>query len=306
MYQNIENILNTEMMIRRITALLLLAITVSFAASAQIFYKIEGNGLNAPSYLFGTHHLAPTSVLESYPTLKEAEENASAVVGEIDMTIPQMQLAMAMQKYMAAPADSTLQALLSPEEFAALNEKFKPYSPMAGVDLNQLGAMRPMVLSTMVTMAEIQKSLPGFNPADQLDTRFQTEFKDAGKEIIPLETPEMQAELLYTFIPIRKQIEDFKDVLENPEELTQNCERLNKAYIAGDLDELLKLTESEDSDPAFMEALTTKRNNAWLQKLPDIMAGRPSLIVVGALHLAGDNGLVAGLRKAGYTVTPVK
>lgn len=292
-------------MFRKFTILFLLAICVAFSSSAQIFYKVEGKNLKKPSYLFGTHHLAPSSVLEKYPSLKKAMESTDAVVGEIDMTVPQMQMAMEMQQYMMAPADSTLQTLLSPAELDSLSVKFEPYAPMPGMGLQQLGMMRPMVLSTMVTMAEIQKSMPGFNPAEQLDSKFQAEYKEIGKKIIPLETAAQQAKLLYTFIPISKQVDDFKDVLNNPGELAEQCEALNAAYVAGDLDRLLALTNSEDSNPAFMEALTTLRNRNWMEQLPEIMKAQPALIVVGALHLAGKDGLVNLLREAGYTVTPL-
>ncbi|MDE6271954.1 MAG: TraB/GumN family protein [Muribaculaceae bacterium] len=284
----------------------LISLLVSLSAYSQIFYKIEGNGLKEPSYLFGTHHLAPTSILDSYPSLPQALEETKAVVGEIDMTASQMEMAMAMQPYMMAPADSTLTALLTVEELADLNKKFEPYAPMPGITLEHLGTMRPMVISAMVSLGEMQKSLPGFDPNAQLDASFQLQAKSEGKEIIPLETADMQARLLYTFTPIKKQLADLKELLEKPEELVENCGKLNKAYLEGDLNTLLALTEGEDSDPAFMEALLTLRNRNWMKSIPDIINSRPSLIAVGALHLAGDEGLVNQLRKAGYTVTAIK
>ncbi len=286
--------------------LTILSLFIGLSAYSQVFYKIEGNGLTEPSYLFGTHHLAPSSILESYPSMQKALENTKAVVGEIDLTASQMELAMKMQQYMMAPADSTLTNLLSPEELADLNQKFEPYSPMPGVTLEQLGMMRPMVISAMVSLGEMQKSLPGFDPNAQLDATFQIMAKENGKEIIPLETPDMQARLLYTFTPITKQLEDLKELLNNPSELVENCQKLNKAYLDGDLDTLISLTESEDSDPAFMEALLATRNRNWLEVLPAIINQRPTFIAVGALHLAGENGLVNQLREAGYTVTPLK
>ena len=291
---------------RRSLLLSLLFLIAALPAFSQIFYKIEGNGLKSPSYLFGTHHLAPVSIVESYPSIPSALDDTKAIVGELDMTLSQMEMAMAMQKYMMAPADSTISRLTTPDEFKDLEAKFAPYSPMPGVTLAQLDMMRPMVISAMVTMTEMQKSLPGFNPNQQLDAMFQLQGKEEGKKIIPLETPDLQAQLLYTFTPISKQLNDLKEVLDNPSELAENCQKLNKAYTEGDLDALLSLTESDDSDPAFMEALLTKRNHNWIKALPEIISQQPSFIAVGALHLAGNDGLVELLRKEGYTVTPLK
>ncbi|MGM9782579.1 MAG: TraB/GumN family protein [Paludibacteraceae bacterium] len=52
--------------------------------------------------------------------------------------------------------------------------------------------------------------------------------------------------------------------------------------------------------------LVGERNDAWVRQLPKLMSEQPCFVVVGALHLAGENGLVALLRKAGYKVKPVK
>lgn len=293
-------------MIHRLSILSLLLVTVSLSSVAQIFYKIEGNGLKTPSYIFGTHHLAPLSVLDQYPSLADAIKDSEAVMGELDMTQPPMQMAMAMQKYMMVPSDSTLTKLLSPEEFAALDVKFASYAPMPGMSLTHLESMKPMVISTMVTMTEMQKSLPGFDPDNQLDAKFQRDAATQGKKIIALESPDLQASLLYSSIPISKQLNDLKDLLENPSELVENSEKLNKAYLDGDLDALLSLTESDDSDPAFMEALLTTRNRNWMKIIPSTISQHPTFIAVGALHLAGKDGIIKKLREKGFTVTPIK
>ena len=285
-----------------LSLLALLALTPSWA---QIFYKVEGNGLKSPSYLFGTHHMAPAGFSESIAGLKEAKDQTEAVVGEIDMTGNQMQMQMDMMPYMQAPADSTLSKLLSPEEFTDLNEKFKPLAPMPGMDLTMLDAMRPMVPSTMVTLTLVQQSMPGFDPTRQLDAEFQAEFKKEGKKIIPLESVKQQAQLLYSFTPIAKQLEALRETLNNPDETAKMAKRLNDAYIAQDLDAMMELSRQEESDPAFMNALLDIRNHDWMTRLPGIMAQQPSLVVVGALLLAGEQGLVQLLRNEGFTVTPI-
>jgi uncharacterized protein YbaP (TraB family) len=58
--------------------------------------------------------------------------------------------------------------------------------------------------------------------------------------------------------------------------------------------------------PEEIKLLLDDRNKNWIMQLPGIMKEQPAFIAVGALHLAGENGLVALLRKQGYIVTPVK
>lgn len=285
--------------------LLTLMLATLIPASAQIFYKVEGNGLEKPSYLFGTHHLAPADFTDRFKSLQDAMRQAQTVVGEIDMTTDPMQMQFRMAPYMQAPADSTLSRLLSPEEFNKLNEKFKPLSPMPGLDLTMLDGMRPIVVTTMVSLTLIQKSMPGFNPAEQLDTKFQKIYSAAGKDVVALETPEEQAALLYEFTPITQQLEALRETLDDTSKVEDMATQLNQAYLEQDLEKMMSLSDQEQTDPAFMQAMLGLRNHKWMERILGIMDAQPALIVVGALHLAGPDGLISLLRNAGYSVTPL-
>lgn len=282
-----------------------LLIASSVTAPAQVLYKVEGNGLDKPSYVFGTHHLAPTSVIETFGA-KAPFESATQVVGEIDMTQDQTALAMAMQPHMMAPADSTLSKVISPEDYAAISEEFKKWAPMPGMELKMLDMMKPMAVTSMVAVTMAGKTMPDFNPADQLDTWFQKQGKASGKTIVPLETVEQQATLLFDFTPIRIQADALVEMLKNPEKAMTSTKDLTAAYNTQDLEKMLKMNDEEDEHPEFKEALLDKRNADWLTKLPAIFKNGPTFVAVGALHLPGEKGILEGLRKLGYKVTPVK
>jgi len=282
-----------------------LFIAVAVPASAQILYKVEGNGLTSPSYVFGTHHLAPISVIEKFG-VTDPYKSTSQIVGEIDMTQNQMALAQAMQPHMMAPADSTLTKVIAKEDFTVISEEFKKWAPMQGMELSMLDMMKPMAVNTMIAATMAQQAMPGFNPAEQLDSWFQIQGKNEGKKIIPLETVEQQATLLFDTTPISYQAEALVELLKNPSKALENTKALTDAYNNQDLDKMLKLSEDEDEHPEFMTALLDKRNADWLSKLPDIFKEAPTFVAVGALHLAGDKGIIEGLRKLGYKVTPVK
>lgn len=282
----------------------LLVLATSLSSSAQILYKVEGNGLTSPSYVFGTHHLAPISVIDQFGAT-EPFSSATQIVGEIDMTIDQMALAQAMQPHMMAPADSTLTKVISPEDFAVISEEFKKWAPMQGMELQMLDIMKPMAVTTMVAATMAQQAMPGFNPAEQLDSWFQINGKSQGKSIVPLETAEYQATVLFDTTPIAYQAEALVELLKDPSKALENTKALTEAYTAQDLDKMLKLSEDDDEHPEFMIALLDRRNEDWLKKLPGIFSNGSTFVAVGALHLAGDKGIIEGLRKLGYTVTPV-
>ena len=66
------------------------------------------------------------------------------------------------------------------------------------------------------------------------------------------------------------------------------------------------ISMKDESHPEFMEVMLDKRNADWLSKLPAIFEQGPTFVAVGVLHLAGDKGVIEGLRKAGYTVMPIE
>ena len=95
-------------------------ICVAFSANAQLLWKVSGNGMEQPSYIIGTHHLAPFSIMDSITGLKKALNETQQVYGEIKMSEMQSPATMQkMQQAMMIANDSTLSSLLSPEDFAS-------------------------------------------------------------------------------------------------------------------------------------------------------------------------------------------
>lgn len=277
----------------------------AFCTQAQILYKITGNGLKEPSYIFGTHHLAPISVIDSVDA-RRAWSECRQVVGELDMTQDQMAMAAQMQSHMLAPPDSSLSKVLGPEKMAKYAPLFRQYAPMPGLELQMLDAMKPVVVTTMVSLGIVRESMPDFNPGQQLDAYFQTEGKKTGKRIIPLETAAQQAAYLYDSTYIADQAAALCSTLDDIGKAREQANRLNANYMKRDLQALLQFTKDEDSNPRMFETLLYNRNDNWMRLLPGIMQEAPAFIAVGALHLPGERGLLEQLRGMGYTVIPVQ
>lgn len=274
----------------------------SIGCSAQIFYKIEGKNLKKPSYLFGTHHFAPDSILDSMPLVGEALRSSGCVVGELILDDDPMKMMAAMQSHMMAPADSTLSDVLPQERYAVLDSVFG--SLTGGLSLKMFDAMKPSMAQTTLAALMAQKMEGG---TGQLDTYFQRVARRDSISVAGLETPEFQAEVLFDIVPIRKQAESLVEMLDDPARSLDAVKRLNDAYLRRDGQALWELSrEAEaETDDGYFEILLDRRNSAWLDKLPGLMDSQSLFIAVGALHLYGDVGLVEGLRRLGYTVTPV-
>lgn len=283
--------------------LLFMLIGVSaFCAEAQIFYKIEGKNLKKPSYLFGTHHYAPESMLDSLPAVMQALSETEVVVGELDMTQGQMAMALAMQPHMMAPADSTLSKLVSAEKFAEMDSIFS--SLTGGMKLNMFEGMKPVVVDATLAALLAARNLP---QTGQLDTFFQNIAKKESKKVEGLETPEFQAHVLFDIIPISKQMETLISTLDDPQEILSATEKLTQAYLSRNAEAIWEIGKeaSEESEGEFFEHILDKRNRSWLAQLPEMMENNSLFIAVGALHLFGEQGLIEGLKAEGYKVTPI-
>ncbi|MCM1163341.1 MAG: TraB/GumN family protein [Muribaculaceae bacterium] len=292
---------------KRFILSLIIAVAVVSTASAQLLWKITPPGADAPtSYLFGTHHVAPISVLDSVPGFTEALKAVDQVYGEMDMT--SAQTSQAQQIIMTAgmaPADSLLTMVLTPAQQDSVNTVIKKYMG-AMADISQMAPLKPAMVSTVLAMLQAQQQFPDFNAAQQIDGEIQVRAKAVGKTVAGLETVEQQASLLFGS-PILKQAEELMEAVRHDGMALDFSRRLAQAYLQGDLNAMLQLME----DPNFgmaeaSDSLIRTRNLNWMKVIAALLPTASVLIAVGAGHLPGEDGLISLLRKEGFNVTPVK
>lgn len=284
-------------------------ICVALSANAQLLWKVSGNGLNEPSYIIGTHHLAPFSIMDSIAGLRKAMNETQQVYGELKMSEMQSPATMQqMQKTMMIEGDTTLTSLLSPEDFATANKFCKENLMM---DLSMATKLKPAFLLNNVVVAAYIKHIGKFNPQEQLDTFFQSQATTNGKKVDGLETPEFQFNLLFNGYSLERQAQLLMCTINNIDTEVESLKKLTDAYMKQDLNTMLRVSEERkgnqcDPLPGEEDAMIYDRNKAWSVKLPAIMKAAPTFVAVGALHLPGEKGLLNLLKKQGYTVEAVK
>ncbi|MDE5989240.1 MAG: TraB/GumN family protein [Duncaniella sp.] len=285
--------------------LLLIATTVS--VNAQLLWKISGNGLEKSSYLFGTHHIAPVSVIDSVAGLTDAIASVDKIYGEMIMSeanSPQSQ--QIMMGYAMAPQDSLLTQVLAPAQVDSLNTMLKRYmGPM--VSANQFAQLKPAMLSTLLALMQSQAIFPNFNPQQQLDGEIQKRGAALGKEIGGFETIQDQCNALFGS-SIIEQAESLMDMVRNDDKAGEMAMKLAKAYLSGDLNAMLALMEdpANGASEEWNERMINSRNANWMRIIAGLLPSASVLVAVGAGHLPGEKGLISLLRKNGYSVDPVK
>lgn len=281
---------------------------VETSPDTSLLWKISGNGLDKPSYLFGTHHLVPISFLDSVPEVVTAFEKSEQTVGELDMG---NMAAMQMQIMGAAmmPSGVTYDSLLPPEEVQLIDSIL---TDLLGMGLNQLGQLKPAMLSNLISITLYQKFYPDITGEENIDLHFQQEAMKRSRPVVALETVEDQIEVLLNSGTLERQAEMLACMVKHPELLKDQMDELQRAYYAQDVHALQALYEKElpnDPCPSTEEeknALNKDRNEKWLAQLPAIMEENASFVAVGAMHLPGDDGLIKGLRDLGYTVQAIR
>ncbi len=276
--------------------------------SGSLLWKVSGNELEKPSYLFGTHHLIPISFLDNIDGIKEAFESTEQTIGEIDLSeMGQMQLKLMSEALM--PEDHTYDSLLNADDIALLDSTLHVW---LGVGLNQLGQMKPAMLSNLISVTLYKKYYPNLSGEQSMDEYFQEEASKRFRPVKGLETVDEQIEILFNSQSLPRQAELLMCLVKHPDLLKEQMDKLQAAYDAYDLESIRKLYEEDDPDdpcpatPEEKDILNKNRNQKWLKKLPALMKEKASFIAVGCAHLAGEDGLIEGLRKLGYKVEPVK
>lgn len=289
-------------------ALLVMALTavIATAAHSQLLWKVADNNTGKTSYVFGTHHFAPLSLLDSIKGLDAALQNADKVYGELDMQAAMDPSAlMGMQQMMMAPADSTIDKVLTTKQLADLNMAWAKYGTDQ-IPLNALYVLKPAGLSTQLAALMSAKVLPDINVGQGIDNELQVRARKAGKQVAGLETMEFQTNMLLGD-PISKQAEDMVETIEDIDAEAGKLVRLTNAYLAQNYKDIETIcAESVLKNPESAEKMIISRNNNWMKQLAPEIKNTNLLVVVGAGHLVGDKGILNQLKQAGYTVTPVK
>jgi uncharacterized protein YbaP (TraB family) len=284
--------------------ILFVCLLLSFSATqAQLLWKVSGNGLKHPSYLFGTHHLIPIQFLDSVPGLYKAFNASNVVVGEmltsnVDATAKIQQAAM-------MPDHIKMRDLLSEKEYELVDKELKS---TLKIGLKEFSMMNPTLINTLYEM-EIYKKLTGFTEDVQTDSYFQLVAAEQDKKVIGLETVEQQISILFGNTSLQRQAEVLVETIKQKDSALVELVQMNKLYKAGKIDELVQLSKGKNkkSDMTLEEyaKLVDNRNTDWLTKLPPLFQESSCFVAVGALHLGGQNGLVKLLQKKGYKVTAV-
>ena len=247
-------------------------------------------------FLTGSIHALKEDAYPLPQAFDSAFAQAEIVVFEIDVN-DMMQAAVQMMAAGSLEEGRTLEQVVGPEMWF----EFKVHCDLLNLKPAVFTRMKPWMAALMLTSMELAKH--GYLATAGLDSHFTQRADDAGKERQALETAEFQVSL-FADLDDEQSLAFFRYTLMDLEVMIPEMEKLYRDWRMGNVEGMEQwLLEGFEEVPEGFNTMVIDRNRAWVPKIIELLeGGRNAMVVVGSMHLVGDEGVVALLRRKGYTV----
>lgn len=256
-----------------------------------VFWKISGNGLSRPSYLFGTIHLICE---EEFHLGKEVESKlieSKVLILEVDLDDPS--LALSMLSKMHNEGGETITDFLTKEEYEHTRSLLMERT---GMDIGMLKSMRPFMLMSLIYPNLMECETKSY------ENELMRIAKSRKLEVKGLESVDDQLSV-FDQIPLEDQYRSFYEYAGNLDKGRQEFKKLIKAYNKEDIGQLVQMVADSPEYRDYQDILLDNRNRNWIEPMGELMKKGPVFFAVGAGHLGGEHGLIQLLKYEGYKLT---
>jgi hypothetical protein len=280
----------------RILALGVLGSLTALAHAASPVWAIHGD--HNTVYLAGSVHLLKAGESTLPAAFDRAYAGSQTLVMELDLgKVDPMQAAAWMAQHGVLPEGTDLKKAIGEARYQRVSTE----AGRLGVPLEMLSQFAPWVLG--LQLMELQYAKAGFDSEQGVEQQLEHRAQADGKPTSGLETLEEQLGYFETLTP--EQQAKFLDlVLNDLNEVDSDTQEVIRAWRNGDAAKLAALLSDEYRQfPALYQMLVTNRNKRWEPQLQQLLHQKDNcFVVVGALHLVGDGGLLQLLRKDGFKI----
>ncbi|MCP4490226.1 MAG: TraB/GumN family protein [Gammaproteobacteria bacterium] len=251
---------------------------------------------NRHLYLGGTVHILARDDYPLPPPFARAYHLSHRLVFETDMQMLQSaEFQQVMLERLSYRGGRTLKDVLSAQTY----QKLEDYCASHNIPVASIHGFRPGMAATALLWVELERlGLAG----DGVDTFFSNKAMEDQKKQGKLETAEEQLDFLAS-MGHGEEDQMIEYTLSDIDKLPTLMTSIKSAWRSGDMQALEKIGISPyiEEFPEAMDMLLGNRNRAWLPKVEAmLMTAEVELVLVGALHLAGEQGLLVQLEKRGY------
>lgn len=289
--------------IRCLKLIVLSALLLCYLISpAHVLYKVSGNSAKAPSYIFATNKIVGVEFLDSVPNLLHCFSQCSLVLTEFAM---QDYEALATLRVAALLPDSIrLDRYYTEEEYKHIDEAMQL---TVGMGMDKLCRMKPSYLTALYRNELLHKWLD-YDDQRSMEAFFQSIAADKG---IPVRAIDEIGETMYMLFdrePFHWQCKELLQIIDYPEREVRQERTLSEMYRMGRLTDMSYQILAPDnlSTQSFSDyQIYAARNKEWVKRLRGPLLNGGAFIVLDAIYLGGEKGLLEQLRAAGYKVKSV-
>jgi len=274
-------------------ALCLLGSVTAHAASPVWAIRGDHNTV----YLAGSVHLLKAADANLPPGFDRAYKDSKSVVMELalDKIDPSTMASWMMENGMLKDG-ATLRATIGDDRYRRVSKE----AERLGVPTEAIDMMQPWVVG--LQLVEMQYMQLGFDPQSGVEQQLEHKAQADGKPISGLETLDEQLGALQG-MSNADQGRFLDMVVDEMHDVAGETQSVVNAWRSGNAAKLAALLSDEyKSFPNLYRVLVSERNKRWVPQIETLLHGsQDAFVVVGALHLVGDGGLLDLLRRDGFT-----
>jgi uncharacterized protein len=260
-----------------------------------LLWEITGNGLQQPTYVYGTYHIMCKKYVVVSNQLNAAIANVDEVYMELDMDDPATM--MGAFSLMNMKADKKLFDLYTPIDYKKVSSFF---IDSMHIPLSMVNKMKPFFL-----MAMLYPKMTECNASSGVEEAILKVAKANKKEIKGLETMAFQAGV-FDSIPYTTQAKELLKMIDSLPQYKKYMDTLLTIYLSQNLQKIEdQFNNKEMGLMDNQDILLDDRNANWVMQLQQLMKQKSLLVAVGAGHLVGKKGLIQLLKNQGYVVRPL-
>ncbi len=263
-------------------------------------WQIEGGSNRI--YLLGSVHVLREQDHPIPTAIEDAYQDAEILIMEVDMDdLDQLEIAGLVSELGIIGDGSSLQEYMGQELYTEAAE----YASQLNIPIAMLGATEPWLAA--ITVEQMMLLRIGFDPQYGIEFHFSAKAGEDEKEILGFESAREQLEFLDGLSPAAQRsllIQTLRESLSIEEDINL----LIRAWRHGDIKFLEETLLAEmQKYPELYKTLVVDRNRAWVEKIRKLVAEEDDyLIVVGALHMVGEDGVPALLSEIGINADQLR
>lgn len=258
----------------------------------SLLWQFRKENESRTHYILGTMHVMSEEAYTPVSVAKHYMELCQTYVGEMDLNDPDLSK---IGECFIHQDNRMLEDLIGVKKY---NKYSKIIWKAFNIDIDVIAHYKPLVISNMIAESIITKKY------DVALDHFLWQYAQAiGMEMKGLESANDQFEIMNS-IPMDTQLKGLKTCVKNVKTFKSKVMKMSELYAKGELTELYK--SAKKSMGELRTLMIYERNAKMTKRLVDIASNGASFAAVGAAHLGGAKGILRGLKKAGYTISPIK